>query len=107
MKKPLRILLVEDNAGDACLLREALSTEAPGSFVLTHVRRMNEAVVKLADGDLDVVMLDLGLPDAHGLESVRRVVAARAKRRSYCIDRFGGRCFCSQRNQGRCTGLSD
>jgi transcriptional regulator with GAF, ATPase, and Fis domain len=76
MKKPLRILLVEDNDGDARLLREALSTEAPGSFVLTHVRRMNEAVVKLADGDLDVVMLDLGLPDAHGLESVRRVVAA-------------------------------
>jgi len=76
MKKPLRILLVEDNAGDAHLLREALSTEAPESFVLTHLRRMNEAVVKLADGDVDVVLLDFELPDAHGLESVRRVIAA-------------------------------
>jgi formate hydrogenlyase transcriptional activator len=76
MKSPLRILLIEDNAADARLLRGALSAEPPESFELTHLLRMNEAVVKIAKDDVDVVLLDLGLPDAHGLESVRRVVAA-------------------------------
>ena len=44
-KKPLQILLVEDNAGDARLLREMFSKESPDSFELTHVTRMHDAEV--------------------------------------------------------------
>ncbi len=73
---PLRILLVEDNAGDARLLGEMLSAEPQGGFQLIHALRMSEAVIHLTEGKIDVVLLDLGLPDAHGLNSVRRVVAA-------------------------------
>jgi formate hydrogenlyase transcriptional activator len=76
MKQPLRILLIEDNAGDARLLREALSTEPKDAFVLNHSFRMSDAVAQLAAGNVDVVLLDLGLPDAHGLDSIRRIVAA-------------------------------
>jgi signal transduction histidine kinase len=71
-EKALRVLLVEDNAGDARLLREMFSTEKAGSFELTHLLRMSEAMVHLAKGGVDVVLLDLGLPDAHGLDTVRR-----------------------------------
>jgi formate hydrogenlyase transcriptional activator len=72
----LRILLVEDNAGDARLLREKLSSDPSGSIELTHVRRLNEAVAHLAKDEVDIVLLDMGLPDAHGLDSIRRIVAA-------------------------------
>ena len=73
---PLRVLLVEDNAGDASLLRAMFSKEKAGSFELTHLLRMSEAVVHLAKGAVDVVLLDLGLPDGHGLDTVRRAHAA-------------------------------
>ena len=75
-EKALQVLLVEDNAGDARLLREMFSTERPGSFELTHLLRMSEAVIHLAKGGTDVVLLDMGLPDGHGLDTVRRAHAA-------------------------------
>jgi signal transduction histidine kinase len=75
MNEALQVLLVEDNAGDARLLREMFSKEKAGSFELTHLLRMSEAVVHLAKGEVDVVLLDLGLPDGHGLDTVRRAHA--------------------------------
>jgi signal transduction histidine kinase len=75
-KKTLRVLLVEDNAGDARLLREMFTKEAAGCFTLTHLTRMAEAEKHLARGDVDIVLLDMGLPDGHGLETLRRARAA-------------------------------
>jgi signal transduction histidine kinase len=69
----LKVLLVEDNAGDARLLREMFTTERPGSIALTHLMRLSEALVHLAKGGVDIVLLDMGLPDGHGLDTVRRV----------------------------------
>jgi DNA-binding NtrC family response regulator len=74
-EKALRILLVEDNAGDARLLREMFSKEKAGSFELTHLLRMCEAEIHLAKGGVDIVLLDMGLPDGHGLDTVRRARA--------------------------------
>jgi signal transduction histidine kinase len=75
-EKALQVLLVEDNAGDARLLREMFSTERPDSFELTHLLRMSEAVKHLAKGGVDIILLDMGLPDGHGLDTVRRAHAA-------------------------------
>jgi signal transduction histidine kinase len=74
-QKALQILLVEDNAGDARLLREMFSKEKPDSFELTHLLRMSEAETHLAKGGVDIVLLDMGLPDGHGLDTVRRAHA--------------------------------
>jgi signal transduction histidine kinase len=74
-EKALHVLLVEDNAGDARLLREMFSTEKPGSFELTHLLRMSEAMIHLGKGGVDVMLLDMGLPDAHGLDTVRQAHA--------------------------------
>jgi sigma-B regulation protein RsbU (phosphoserine phosphatase) len=73
--RALNVLLVEDNAGDARLLREMFTTERPGSIELTHLMRMSEALVHLAKGGVDIVLLDMGLPDGHGLDTVRRARA--------------------------------
>jgi signal transduction histidine kinase len=75
-KKVLQVLLVEDNASDARLLREMLSKEKLGSFELTHLTRMHEAEIRLSEGGIDIVLLDMGLPDGHGLEILRRARAA-------------------------------
>jgi signal transduction histidine kinase len=72
MKPPLRVLVVEDNAGDARLLREMFSKEKPGSFEVTHLLRISEALTHLATTQVDIILLDMGLPDGHGLETVRR-----------------------------------
>jgi len=75
-ERALQVLLVEDNAGDARLLREMFSKERAESFELTHLLRMSEAVTHLAKGGVDIVLLDMGLPDGHGLDTVRRAHAA-------------------------------
>jgi signal transduction histidine kinase len=75
-EKPLKVLLVEDSAGDARLLREMFRVEGPGRFVLTHVECMSDALAHLAKSGFDVVLVDMGLPDGHGLDTVRRALAA-------------------------------
>lgn len=71
--EPLRILLVEDNPGDVRLLREMFSTERPGSYEITHLPRLGLALNHLAQGGVDIILLDLGLPDGEGIDTVRRV----------------------------------
>src|ERR1700684_97239 len=75
-EKTLQVLLVEDNAGDVRLLREMFSKERAESFELTHCLRMGEAEARLAKGGVDIVLLDMGLPDGHGLDTLRRARAA-------------------------------
>ena len=65
-----KVLLVEDNLGDARLLYEGLEEALPDQFRMTHVRRLSEALEYLWEETCDVVLLDLGLPDSHGLDTL-------------------------------------
>jgi diguanylate cyclase (GGDEF)-like protein/PAS domain S-box-containing protein len=74
--KSLRVLLlVEDNPGDARLLREMLNEAGAPKTEMTQAESMGEAERHLAQALFDIVLLDLGLPDAQGLEAVRRARA--------------------------------
>ena len=73
MSEPIRVLLVEDNPGDARLLREVLSDISSQQFELIHVERLTEALERLDNERLDVILLDLSLPDAQGVDTVVRV----------------------------------
>lgn len=66
------VLLVEDNPGDARLLREMFVDQDSYKIRLTHVECMRDAERHLAEQVVDIVLLDLGLPDAQGLDAVRR-----------------------------------
>src|ERR1700678_3282030 len=76
-KKPIKtVLLIEDNAGDARLLREILNEQGSEITELAHVQCMIDAEKYLAEHTVDIILLDLGLPDAQGLEAVQRAHAA-------------------------------
>jgi diguanylate cyclase (GGDEF)-like protein/PAS domain S-box-containing protein len=71
--KPMKaVLLVEDNPGDARLLREIFNEDRSLEAEFVHVECMADAEKYLARHRVDIVLLDLGLPDAQGLEAVRR-----------------------------------
>ena len=76
MKVLHNLLLVEDNSGDARLLREMLSELEAHAVSLVHVECMHEAETYLAAHTVDMILLDLGLPDCAGLEAIRRARAA-------------------------------
>lgn len=73
------VLLIEDNQGDARLLREMLREGGAYNTKLTHVANMSDAEAQLAVPVVDVILLDLGLPDTQGLGAVRRAHAAAPK----------------------------
>lgn len=70
------VLLIEDNLGDARLLREMFNEPGGTGAELIHVECMAEAEGYLAENAVNLVLLDLGLPDAQGLDAVRRTRAA-------------------------------
>jgi signal transduction histidine kinase len=76
MRSIKTILLVEDNPGDARLVRETLDEQGPHDAELIHVGCMREAEEYLAEHAVDIILLDPGLPDAQGLKAVRRAHAA-------------------------------
>jgi CheY-like chemotaxis protein len=66
------VLLVEDNAGDADLVQEMLEAVDGDRyrFDLLHVNRVSQAVDRLSQDEVDVILLDLGLPDAVGVDAL-------------------------------------
>ncbi len=70
------VLLVEDNPGDTRLLREMFNEDSSLDVDLTCLGLMADAEKHLAAHAVDVVLLDLGLPDAQGLAAIRRARVA-------------------------------
>jgi CheY-like chemotaxis protein len=69
----MKILLVEDNPGDARLIEEMIKEEGTAKFELVHVKSLAEALESLGANSFDSVLLDLGLPDSSGLDTLIRV----------------------------------
>jgi len=70
------VLLVEDNPGDARLLGKIFNEEGSHSTKLTRVDCMSAAETHLAEHAVNIILLDLGVPDAQGLEAIQRAHAA-------------------------------
>lgn len=72
-ERALSILLVEDNPGDARLIEELLSDSCgTAGFRLKHAGAFSEAAAQLGNGEIDVVLLDLSLPDSQGFDTFAR-----------------------------------
>jgi signal transduction histidine kinase len=82
-QKTMQVLLVEDNPADATLVRQAFSRFSQEKWQFLGVETLDEAIraYRLTADDMgnspfDLVLLDLGLPDAKGLETVQQFLAA-------------------------------
>jgi signal transduction histidine kinase len=72
-----KTLLVEDNPGETRLLQELLrgETGTGDQFNVECTDRLATAIPRLAVGDIDVILLDLSLPDSNGEETFAKVKA--------------------------------
>lgn len=66
----IKILLVEDNPGDAWLVQKMLADINANQFDVMHCTCLDQAVQNLKQHNIDVVLLDLTLPDAQKLDSL-------------------------------------
>ncbi len=73
--KPITVLLVENNPGDARQIREMLAEVRGTSFTVECSDRLTTGLKRLAAGGNDVVLLDLSLPDSHGLDTLAKIRA--------------------------------
>lgn len=71
----LRILLIEDKCGDADLIKDMLS-ESGNSCQLLCVECLSDGIELIKTDSFDAILLDLGLPDSYGLDTLRRLMAA-------------------------------
>ena len=76
MSDSLGILVVEDNPADADLIRELLPATGPVHFRVECVARLSAALTRLPGGGIDLVLLDLGLPDSQGMATLRQLRTA-------------------------------
>lgn len=70
---PVEVLLVEDNPGDARLVKESLAEVGAREFILTHVERLDDAIRRLERDRYDVVLLDLLLQDSQRLGTLMAI----------------------------------
>ena len=74
----IRILLIEDDPGDADLLQEILDEDKNSPFMLTWVDRLQDGLGQLAQDEFDLILSDLSLPDSHGPETFIKLSAQAA-----------------------------
>ncbi len=65
----MRILLLEDNEDDACLIREMLAERTTAAIDVEWVDRLGDGLTRLAHGPIDAVLLDLSLAGTRGLDA--------------------------------------
>ena len=74
-EEPIKVLLIEDNPGDIRLIREMLAEVKGATFHLECTDRLKIGLERLAKGGIDVVLLDLALPESQGLDTFARAKA--------------------------------
>jgi len=75
-EKPIHILLVEDNPGDARLIAQLLADADGRHFEISAAARLSSGLERLCTASFDLVLLDLSLPDSEGLLTLRQLQAA-------------------------------
>jgi DNA-binding response OmpR family regulator len=69
MKKRIKILLIEDNPGDAKSIREMLKESDDTLYEVVHTTRLDDGIKIIVRDDFDLILLDLGLPDSEGMDT--------------------------------------
>ena len=73
-KQELKVLLIEDNAGDAFLIKFYLGESMSPKFDFHHAENMKTANELLASNTFDIILMDLNLPDSVGLDTIKKLL---------------------------------
>lgn len=68
-----KILAIEDNLGDVDLIKEFLNINSDFNFELIHEEKLSTALEVLVKGNIDIILLDLSLPDSQGLDTFHKI----------------------------------
>jgi diguanylate cyclase (GGDEF)-like protein/PAS domain S-box-containing protein len=71
----LKILLIQSDPSTADKIRAALPAAGSGSFDVEWVRQLSQGLARLSKGGIDAVLLQLSLPDSHGIETFDKLFA--------------------------------
>ncbi len=71
--KIIKVLYVEDDMDHAILISELIKEIKNVHYELTHVQRLDETLLELDNENYDIILLDLSLPDAWGVDTITRV----------------------------------
>ncbi len=71
----LKVLLIEDNPGDAFLMKFYLGESTAPVFETLHAETIKQAYELLEQNSFDIVLQDLNLPDSHGIDSIKNLLA--------------------------------
>ena len=72
-KKITEILLIDDNDGEAYFIKEMINEVKDFKKNLVHVTNINDAITYLKKNSTDVILTDLILPDAVGMETLNKI----------------------------------
>lgn len=77
--KTVKVLLIEDNPGEAIviesiLLKAAAKIPQLSSVSVSRAGLLSGGIERILDGDIDIVFLDLSLPDSEGLDTLKRIL---------------------------------
>ncbi len=72
----ISLLLFEDNPGDVRLIREMVLTVTNQNVELVHVDTLKGGLQRLQEDTFDAILLDLSLPDSHGIDTLLKVSVA-------------------------------
>ena len=75
----IRVLLVEDDPGDARLVRMALSSSDYPSYRIEVFEQLSTAIEQLSERSFDIALVDLSLPDSKGLDIISKISAKDSK----------------------------
>src|SRR5438067_314480 len=75
-EETIRVLLIEDVPADALLIRRMLGASGNPRFDVDHAENLHEALELLKSRRYDVLLLDLGLPDSRGIQTISKTIAA-------------------------------
>ena len=72
--RKVKILLIEDNADDAALIKRKLEKASNARFQVTVARKLRDGLKQAEETTPDLILSDLGLPDSHGLDTVTKIL---------------------------------
>ena len=72
----IRVLVIEDNPSDVRLIREGLTELTEHEFEILHAKRLSSGLRFILAGRIDIVLLDLNLPDSIGIDALKRILEA-------------------------------